>query len=54
MSTSLRTDHGEGSTEPPRAGRSPAQLAIWIAVAAFGALAWTVLALSRGETVSAL
>ena len=54
MSTSLQAGQGEGSTEPPRAGRSAAQVAIWVAVAAVGALAWTVLALSRGETVSAL
>ena len=54
MSTTIDTDHDETPTEPPHAGTSPVQVGLWVAVAAVGALCWTVLALSRGETVSAL
>ncbi|MCW2715114.1 MAG: carbon starvation protein CstA [Frankiales bacterium] len=54
MSTTIDTDHDENPTDPPKAGTSPVQVGLWVAVAAVGALCWTVLALSRGETVSAL
>ncbi|WP_380168797.1 carbon starvation CstA family protein [Jannaschia sp. R86511] len=45
-------DRGPGppSTRP----RGPLQVAVWVAVAAVGGLSWTVLAVARGEQVSAL
>ncbi len=46
-----RPDPGPG----PRGGRpSPASIAVWTLVAVVGAVCWVVLALSRGEEVSAL
>jgi carbon starvation protein len=41
-----------GAPRPLR--NDPKQMAIWVVVALVGAVAWTVLALSRGEQVSAL
>ena len=43
-------------TSPDQTGQkmTPKSMAIWGAVAAFGAVCWAVLALSRGEDVSAL
>ncbi|RZT89177.1 carbon starvation protein [Pseudonocardia sediminis] len=38
---------------PSRRRRDPKQIAIWTAVALFGALAWGIVAISRGEDVSA-
>ncbi|MDT9594281.1 carbon starvation CstA family protein [Nocardioides zeae] len=38
----------------PRSRRSPASIAVWVLVALVGAVCWSVLALSRGEEVSAL
>ena len=55
MSTAT-TDRTDG-TPPPRPDRrrsGPVQTLIWVGVAVLGALAWTVLAVSRGEQVSAL
>src|SRR3954454_8969791 len=61
MSTTVTTDDTGGPRRAP--GRPPAgslrgmsvrSVIIWAAVAAVGAVAWTVLALVRGETVSAL
>ncbi|NHC16291.1 carbon starvation CstA family protein, partial [Motilibacter deserti] len=52
MSTTLR--HPQPGGAPLRGGRSPRSVALWVAVALVGATAWTVLALARGETVSAL
>ncbi|MFC3688203.1 carbon starvation CstA family protein [Aquipuribacter hungaricus] len=43
-----------GIPAPPASRRSPLQVAVWVAVAVLGGVAWTVLALSRGEEVSAL
>ena len=40
--------------QPSSARRNPASIAIWVAVALLGAVAWGVLALSRGEEISAL
>jgi carbon starvation protein len=59
MSGTMTTtdDFGSESSPPdPTAGgrRSIKSVLIWTAVAALGAVAWTVLALARGETVSAL
>ncbi|MDN7120401.1 carbon starvation protein A [Nocardioides sp. ChNu-153] len=51
MSTTTSTPP---SPPAPRARRSPASIAVWVAVALVGATCWTVLALSRGESVSAL
>jgi carbon starvation protein len=52
------TTQGTGGSSPagPAPGRrgSLRSVLIWTAVAAVGAVAWTVLALARGETVSAL
>ena len=42
------------STISPRPGMTRRSMAIWGAVAVVGAVCWTVLALSRGEDVSAL
>jgi carbon starvation protein len=52
MSTSVTT----GDDAQQRAGRRPTlrSVLVWGVVAAVGAVAWTVLALARGETVSAL
>src|SRR3982750_2309433 len=49
-------DTGGTSPAGPAPGRrgSLRSILIWTAVAAVGAVAWTVLALARGETVSAL
>jgi carbon starvation protein len=57
MSGTITTEDTGGSPSAgPAAGgrRSMKSILIWTAVAAVGAVAWTVLALSRGETVSAL
>ena len=57
MSTSTTTrPSGEPVTPEPGAGRSPSprSIAAWVAVALVGAASWTILALSRGESVSAL
>ena len=42
------------STPGGKPRTSPKSIAIWAAVAVVGAVCWTVLALSRGEEVSAL
>src|SRR5688572_12257859 len=54
--TMTRDDAGGSSPSPgPVTGRrSVRSVLIWVAVAVVGAVAWTVLALARGETVSAL
>ncbi|WP_371676731.1 carbon starvation CstA family protein [Streptomyces sp. NBC_01276] len=45
---------GDGPGSPPPTGRlSPRSLATWLAVALVGAVGWGVLALSRGEEISA-
>src|SRR4051794_18551858 len=58
MSTTVTTHDTGGDGRPPaQAGTrrmSVRTVLIWVAVAALGAVAWTVLALVRGETVSAL
>src|SRR3954454_8662784 len=57
MSGTVTTQDTGGSSPPgPAPGRrgSLRAVLIWTAVAAVGAVAWTVLALARGETVSAL
>ncbi len=56
MSGTITTDAGGGSSPsgPTTGGRSLKSVLIWSAVAAVGAVCWTVLALVRGETVSAL
>ena len=41
-------------TSPPRPGMTPKSMLIWGAVAVVGAVCWVMLALSRGEEVSAL
>lgn len=43
-----------GRTEPEKPRMSPKSLAIWITVALVGAIGWAVLALSRGEEISAV
>ncbi|HYN93480.1 MAG TPA: carbon starvation CstA family protein [Pilimelia sp.] len=40
--------------EAPRTGPDPKQIAIWTAVSIAGAVAWGVLALSRGEEINAV
>ncbi|MBB3675738.1 carbon starvation CstA family protein [Modestobacter versicolor] len=57
MSTTATRDDASGGGQPAGPGnRRPSvrSVAVWVAVAALGAVAWTVLALARGETVSAL
>jgi carbon starvation protein len=57
MSGTITTEPGDGRPSPgptTRGQRSLKSVLIWSAVAAVGAVAWTVLAISRGETVSAL
>jgi carbon starvation protein len=54
MSTTVRTPGDGGTPEVARRRPSVRSVAIWVAVAVVGAVAWTVLALARGETVSAL
>ena len=56
MSGTITTDPGGGSSPsgPATGGRSLKSVLIWSGVAAVGAVCWTVLALVRGETVSAL
>jgi carbon starvation protein len=57
MSGTITTEPSGGrSSSGPTTGhpRSLRSVLIWTAVAAVGAVCWTVLALSRGETVSAL
>jgi carbon starvation protein len=59
MSGTMTTTDGSGGGNPPTepatgSRRSLKSVLIWTAVAAVGAVAWTVLALARGETVSAL
>src|SRR5687768_1512784 len=56
MSGTITTDAGGGSSPSGQTtgGRSLKSVLIWSGVAAVGAVCWTVLALVRGETVSAL
>jgi carbon starvation protein len=54
MSTTVRTPGDGGPPEVARRRPSVRSVVIWVAVAVLGAIAWTVLALARGETVSAL
>jgi carbon starvation protein len=57
MSTTATKDDTGGGGRPPEGALrrlSVRSVLIWVAVAAVGAVAWTVLALARGETVSAL
>ncbi|MEU1556657.1 carbon starvation CstA family protein [Streptomyces scabiei] len=45
----------ESGPEPPEKSRmSPKSIALWISVALVGAIGWAVLALSRGEEISAV
>ncbi|MET9850961.1 carbon starvation CstA family protein [Streptomyces ossamyceticus] len=52
MPTSAMPESGRTAPEKPRI--SPKSLALWITVALVGALGWAVLALSRGEEISAV
>ncbi|MCL8016014.1 carbon starvation CstA family protein [Streptomyces sp. AS02] len=52
MPTSVMPESGREA--PDRSRMSPKSVALWIAVALVGALAWAVLALSRGEEISAV
>src|SRR5918995_3615945 len=57
MSGTITTDDtGGGSSAGPAVGggRSIKSVAIWTAVAVVGAVCWGVLAIARGETISAL
>ncbi|KQP65604.1 carbon starvation protein CstA [Nocardioides sp. Leaf285] len=56
MSTSTTSRPSGPAPQPSRdTGRmTPRSIAVWVAVALVGAVCWTVLALSRGESVSAL
>ncbi len=58
MSTVVTRDDAGGGGRPPGGSdlrkMSVRSVVVWVAVALVGAVAWTVLALSRGETVSAL
>ncbi|MFE9024276.1 carbon starvation CstA family protein [Streptomyces sp. NPDC007808] len=52
MPTSAMPESGRGAPEKSR--MSPKSIALWSAVALVGALGWAVLALSRGEEISAV
>ncbi|MGC9538783.1 carbon starvation CstA family protein [Streptomyces sp. UG1] len=52
MPTSAMPENGRSTPEKSR--MSPKSVAIWTAVALVGALGWAVLALSRGEEISAV
>ncbi|SDE89497.1 carbon starvation protein [Blastococcus fimeti] len=54
--TAITGSSASGHSPAPPSGRrgSPGQVAVWVLVAVVGAVCWTVLALARGETVSAL
>ncbi|MDG5802989.1 carbon starvation CstA family protein [Streptomyces ossamyceticus] len=52
MPTSVMPESGR--TEPEKHRMSPKSLALWITVALVGAIGWAVLALSRGEEISAV
>ena len=52
MSTQMRPQTGGAPGEKPR--MTPKSMLVWGAVAVVGAVCWGVLALSRGEDVSAL
>ncbi|MDX3644020.1 carbon starvation CstA family protein [Streptomyces sp. MB09-02B] len=52
MSTSAMPESGREVPEKPR--MSPKSIALWIGVAFVGAIGWAVLALSRGEEISAV
>ncbi|MBD9704351.1 carbon starvation protein A [Streptomyces sp. ID01-12c] len=52
MSTSAMPESGREAPEKPR--MSPKSIALWIGVALVGAVGWAVLALSRGEEISAV
>ncbi|TXS45597.1 carbon starvation protein A [Streptomyces sp. uw30] len=52
MPNSAMPESGRGAPEKSR--MSPKSVAIWSAVAVLGALGWAVLALSRGEEISAV
>ena len=57
MSSTITTDPGGGSSPSGAttgSGRSLKSTLIWVAVAVVGAVCWGVLALARGETISAL
>ncbi len=56
-STHVPADHPHGPRPAAAArpvGSAPIALSVWILIALVGAICWTVLALSRGEEVSAL
>ncbi|MCY7396947.1 MAG: carbon starvation protein A [Nocardioides sp.] len=55
-STTTRPPDGPSSHGPEDRGRgmTPRSMAVWVGVAVIGAVCWSVLALSRGESVSAL
>ena len=54
MTTSTSTRPSSGPDPDGSRTMSPAKIAAWVAVALVGAVCWAVLALSRGEEVSAL
>ncbi|MGW0839754.1 carbon starvation CstA family protein [Streptomyces sp. NPDC002787] len=56
MPTSAMPESGREAPEKSRTSRnmSPKSIALWIAVALVGAIGWAVLALSRGEEISAV
>jgi carbon starvation protein len=54
MTTSQVESPQDTPPEQPRSRRDPRSIAVWTAVALVGAVAWAVLALSRGENVNAV
>jgi carbon starvation protein len=57
MAGTVTTEPGGGKSPSGQAtgsGRSPKSVLIWTAVAVVGAVCWGVLAIARGETISAL
>ena len=54
MPTDVETRRTDTAPAPEPGGRGPISKVVWVAIALGGALCWTMLALSRGEEVSAL
>lgn len=52
VTTERPGEPGTGGTGTTRR-RDPRQIAIWVAVAVVGAIAWSIVAFTRGEEISA-
>jgi carbon starvation protein len=48
------SEHRPGAARPPRRRPTLRSVLVWSLVAGLGAVAWTILALARGESVNAV